>query len=183
MGKLVAAPQAETIPMQWILSSSGGSAAIAAEFGMGLAVAKFINGFATPAIVEEYRKKFIPSEAFPKPRALVSVFVICAETEEKAASMRKFMDYIFLQFEKGKFDDFGDPMAIRNYQFTLEDQARISFNSGRIISGTVDAVREKLVTLATAFDVDEIIVSTMADDPENRRQSFRLLAEGFALNT
>ena len=39
-GPLLAVPQAETVPVQWILSSSGGSSAIAARFGMGLAIAK-----------------------------------------------------------------------------------------------------------------------------------------------
>ena len=101
-GPILAAPQAETIPMQWILSSSGGSSLIAAKFGMGLAVAKFINGFATPEIVETYRKNFQPSDQFEKPVAVLSVGVICGETEEKAFEMRKFIDYIHIQFEKGR---------------------------------------------------------------------------------
>ncbi|MDD3567102.1 MAG: MsnO8 family LLM class oxidoreductase, partial [Bacteroidales bacterium] len=43
-GLLIATPQSTTIPSQWILSSSGGSSLIAAKFGMGLSIAKFING-------------------------------------------------------------------------------------------------------------------------------------------
>ncbi|HZZ74650.1 MAG TPA: MsnO8 family LLM class oxidoreductase [Puia sp.] len=60
-GPLLAVPVSETIPVPWILSSSGGSAAIAAKFGMGLAVARFINGFAGPEMVKDYKENFKPS--------------------------------------------------------------------------------------------------------------------------
>src|SRR3954470_17430915 len=51
-GPILAVPQSAGIPQQWILSSSGGSSLIAARFGLGLAVARFINGFAGPEVVE-----------------------------------------------------------------------------------------------------------------------------------
>ncbi len=57
-GRILAVPQAPTVPMQWILSSSGGSATIAAKYGLGLAVAKFINGFASPELVERIEENF-----------------------------------------------------------------------------------------------------------------------------
>src|SRR5450432_4921741 len=60
-GPLLAIPQSVSVPEPWILSSSGGSAAIAAKFGMGLAVARFINGFAGKEIVDAYKKNFKPS--------------------------------------------------------------------------------------------------------------------------
>src|SRR6195952_3167188 len=60
-GPLLAVPQSDSVPEPWILSSSGGSASIAAKFGMGLAVARFINGFAGREMVDAYRKNFRPS--------------------------------------------------------------------------------------------------------------------------
>ena len=62
-GPVLAVPQAPTVPLQWILSSSGGSAGIAAQYGLGLAVARFINGFASPDLVETYRKQFLRNPA------------------------------------------------------------------------------------------------------------------------
>ncbi|NBA88408.1 MsnO8 family LLM class oxidoreductase [Emticicia sp. CRIBPO] len=181
-GPILAVPQAVSVPQQWILSSSGGSSQIAAKFGLGLAVAKFINGFVTPSVVDTYRKSFRPSASFEKPHALLSIFVICGETEEKAREMRKYMDYIFVQFEKGNFQDFGDPESIKKYQFTLPELDRLRYNSGRIISGTPDQVKEKLTQLANDFDVDEIIISTMTDNATDRFRSFELLSEAFGLN-
>jgi len=180
-GPLLAVPQATTIPQQWILSSSGGSSRIAARFGMGLAIARFINGFAQPDIVETYRKYFEPSDQLQQPQAVLSISVMCADTEEKAREMRKFIDYVLIQFEKGKFDNFGDYNEIQQYEFTIQDIDRIRVNSGRVVSGTKEQVKEQLTKLANDFGVDEIIVSTMAGNSEDRRRSFELLAEAFEL--
>ncbi|GAB3519866.1 LLM class flavin-dependent oxidoreductase [Emticicia fontis] len=180
-GPILAVPQSPTMPTQWILSSSGGSSKIAAQFGMGLAIARFINGFAQPDIVETYRKNFEPSSQFSKPHALMSISVLCGETEEEAQKMRKFLDYVLVQFEQGKFDNFGDEAFIQKYQFTLAEEERIYRNRGRVISGTKDEVKEKLIALTNDFGVDEVIVSTMANNSLNRKRSFELLAEAFEL--
>ena len=180
-GFIYATPQSTTIPEQWILSSSGGSSNIAARFGMGLAVAKFINGFVKPDVVEEYKRNFRPSDQLEKPKVIISAFTLCAETEEKAALMRKMMDYVLVEFERGKFGPFPDPETVRKYQFNFGELDRIQYNSGRIVSGTPESVKEQLTKLATDFDADEIMVSTMADTFENRIKSFQLISEAFNL--
>jgi luciferase family oxidoreductase group 1 len=180
-GRILAIPQATTIPSQWILSSSGGSSSIAARFGMGLAIARFINGFAQPDIVETYRRQFKPSEQFPEPHALLSISVLCADTEEKAREMRKFIDYVFIQFEKGNFDRMADREYISQYTFTDLELERIEHNKGRVISGTKEQVKDQLTRLASDFGVDEVIVATMSNNAEDRIRSFELLAEAFEL--
>src|SRR6478609_6264199 len=182
-GAILAVPQATTIPDQWILSSSGGSSAIAAQFGLGLAVAKFINGFVRPDVVETYRKNFVPSSQISEPRALLSVFVLCGETEEKALQMRKHVDYILVQFEKGNYGAFPDYKTIQNYRFSAMELERIQYNSGRIISGVKEEVNEQLTKLSLQFDVDEIIISTMTASAEDRKKSFELLADVFELSS
>ena len=176
-GPLYAVPQSETTPEQWILSSSGGSSAIAARFGMGLAVAKFINGHAGREVVDIYREKFQPSEAFPRPRAFVAVQVLCADTEEKAAELRRLADYVLLQFEKGNFEPLKNVEEIAAYEFTPADLERIQYNKGRIVSGTAQSVKEQLLQLAAEFEVDEIMASCMTFDKSDRLRSFQLLAD------
>lgn len=180
-GPVLAVPQCDGVPIQWILSSSGGSSAIAAKYGMGLAVAKFINGFATPDIVKRYRTLFQPSEQFPKPQELLAISVICADTEEKAMQMRDLYNYTLLQFEKGKFEPLGTFEEIKEYRFSAIESERIKYNSGRIISGTQQQVKEQLTKLALEFDINEIVVATMSFSKEERIRSFELLAEAFDL--
>lgn len=180
-GPLLAVPQASGAPQQWILSSSGGSSSIAAKFGLGLAVAKFINGDVTPEVAERYRREFMPSEYFPQPHVLMTISVYCGETEAIAAEMRHYADYVLLQFERGKFDQFGDYKTISEYRFSDAEKERIRYNSGRMISGTPESVKEQLLALAEQFGVDEIIVSCMSGRADLRRRSFELLAEVFDL--
>lgn len=183
LGPLIATPQAANLPLQWILSSSGGSSLIAAKFGMGLSIAKFINGFVTPEVARTYRENFKPSKENAVPRVMVALQVICAETEEKASEMRKFIDYVFVQFEKGNFNNFKDEDYIRKYEFSAMELQIIARNNGRIISGTPGYVKEQLTQLANDFEIDEIMITTMAVDYEARRKSFKLLANVFELQT
>lgn len=179
-GRVLAVPQSATVPSQWMLSSSGGSSKVAAEYGMGLAVAKFINGAADPAVVEEYRAHFQPSGQFPEPHAILSIIVLCADTPQKALQLRKVLDYRFIQMEKGSYTFLNTYEDIRDYEFNDLELMRIKANAGRVISGTPDIVKAELEKLAANFGVDEIVVTTMADFAD-RKRSFELLAEAFAL--
>jgi alkanesulfonate monooxygenase SsuD/methylene tetrahydromethanopterin reductase-like flavin-dependent oxidoreductase (luciferase family) len=123
----------------------------------------------------------ISSAHFSKPQELLSISVLCADTEEKAAQMRKLSDYFLLQFEKGKFEPIGPYEAIKDYRFSQDELERIQHNKGRIISGTPDMVKEQLTRLANDFDVEEIIVATMTYSQVDRVRSFELLAEAFGL--
>lgn len=181
-GPLIAVPQSSTSPKPWILSSTGGSAGIAARFGMGLAVARFINGSAVPEIVDKYLKAFQPSLEMEKPQVLLAVSVLCAETEDKARKLRKLADYTFLQFEKGNFREMVRYEDIKDYVFSQAELERIRFHSGRIISGTPDQVRTQLVSMAGAFGVDEVMVTTMTHSQGDRLRSFELIAEEFGLS-
>ncbi|WP_372917633.1 LLM class flavin-dependent oxidoreductase [Salegentibacter sp.] len=180
-GKIYAIPQVNSIPQQWILSSSGGSAKIAAEMGMGLSVAKFINGLVSPEVVREYRKLFRASETLKSPKAFVSVFLMCGETEEIAANMRKYIEYILLQFERGNFQNYPEFSEIEKYEFNEGEKELLQRNAGRIVSGTKESVKEQLQQLAADFEVDEVMISTMSYSKELRLRSFELVAQAFDL--
>ena len=181
-GSLLAVPQCAGIPQQWILgSSAGGSSLIAAKYGLGLVIARFISGQADGFITEQYRKHFKPSELFPEPKAILAISVFCAATEEKAAQLRKLSDHNLLKFEKGIFEPLSAYDEIADYEFTADELLRINNNKGRIVSGTPLQVKKQLLDLADEFDVDEIIVTTMTHSKEDRFESFRLLAEVFEL--
>ncbi|HEY4155195.1 MAG TPA: LLM class flavin-dependent oxidoreductase [Puia sp.] len=180
-GPMLAVPQTVSVPAPWILSSSGGSAAIAAKMGMGLAVARFINGFAGREIVENYKETFRPSREFAEPQTLLAVSVLCADTPGKAAQLRKLADYTLLQFEKGNFREMSRYEDIRDYVFSPAELDRIRYNSGRIISGTPDEVKQQLLELSQNTGVDEIMITSMTHSQEDRIRSFELLAEVFEL--
>lgn len=181
-GPLLAVPQSPGIPQQWILgSSTGGSSQIAAKYGLGMVVARFINGHAAPNIVQQYKQDFQPSEQFPQPQALLAISVLCADTEERAAQLRKLSDYNLLKFEQGRFEPMSSAEELADYEFSPDELMRIQNNSGRIVSGTPVQVKEQLTRLATDFDIDEIILTTMTYSQQDRLRSFTLLADAFGL--
>ena len=77
-------PDGETLPEIWILGSSEQSPLFAAYFGRAFSFAHFITDEGGPEIMASYKAQFRPSSALAKPQASIGVFVICAETEERA---------------------------------------------------------------------------------------------------
>ena len=112
---------------------------------------------------------------------MLSITVLCAESEKKANELRKLSDYTLLKFETGKFEPMNRYEDIADYLFSPEEEARIYNNRGRIVSGTPSQVKAELTHLADIFGVDEIIVTTMTYSQEDRIRSFELLAEVFEL--
>lgn len=181
-GPLLAIPQSVGTPEQWILgSSTGGSSLVAAKFGLGLVVARFINGNATPEITQQYRLKFEASEHFKKPACMLAIGVLCAETDEKAAALRKLYDYTILKFEQGRFEPIESFERIADYRFTEEENIRVANNKGRMVSGTPRQVKDELIRLAAEFEVNEIMVTSMTWAQEDRIKSFELIADAFSL--
>jgi luciferase family oxidoreductase group 1 len=179
--KIRAIPMVDTVPAMWLLSSSGQSGLFAAHFGMGFTFAHFINPAGGAQAVELYRSRFQPSAELPQPEANVAIFAFCSEDEEKNRQHLAVMDYRFLQFEKGgpilplTYND------IKDVTYTLPEQERIKYNRRRVIAGTPAQMKDIIIKLANTYMVDEIILATIAEDFDDRLQSYRLLAKQFDL--
>lgn len=179
--KVKAIPRIDTRPELWMLTSSGESAFLAAHLGMALSFAQFINPIGGVEAVEQYRKRFKPSDALQEPKASVGIFVFCAQTEDEAARMQAVMDYRLLSISKGQLDESPSYESVRAYHYTGEEQRHVRYNRQRMIVGTPDLVKEKMLHLAREFGVEEIVVATFADTAEQRFRSYQLLSEQFNL--
>jgi len=179
--KVRAIPQALSVPALWLLSSSGQSGLFAAHFGMAFTFAHFINPQGGAEAVKIYRTRFQASENLKQPQANLAIFVLCAETEEKAMQLQAVMDDQLLNMEKGIRQGFPDYEEVRNNIYTYAEQERIRYNRQRMISGTADQVKSKLTQMAEAYQVDEIIVVTITHHFADRVKSYELLADAFEL--
>jgi luciferase family oxidoreductase group 1 len=166
-----AAPLIETEPALWLLTSSGQSGLIAAHFGMGLSFAQFINPVGGPEAVGAYKKLFKPSEQFDRPQASLGIFVMCADSEEKAHELQSVMDYQLLNMERGIRQGFPSYEEIKDVRYSFDETERIKFNRGRAISGTPEQVKDRLTALANAYGIDEIIIATITHDFQDRLRS------------
>lgn len=180
--RVTAIPHTDTVPELWMLTSSGESAFIAAHFGLALSFAQFINPVGGPEAIQAYRERFKPSEQLSTPKVNVGIFVFCGETEEKVEQMQAVMDYRLLSIEKGRIDEAPSYQSVKSYRYTTEEWRRVLYNRQRMVTGTPDVVKEKLLNLAETFAVDEIVISTFADQFEDRLRSYDLLSGMFELN-
>lgn len=177
--KVQAIPRAETVPALWMLSSSGQSGVFAAHFGMGFSFAHFINPLGGPHMVHMYKTHFEASESLKTPQANVAIFVMCADTEEKAAQMQAEMDVRLLQIEKGARTGMLPFAEINKQEFSEEEQERITFNRQRMLAGTPQQLKPKLEQLAASYGVDEIVAITITHSFADRKRSYELLAQMF----
>ncbi|UFJ40991.1 LLM class flavin-dependent oxidoreductase [Brevibacillus humidisoli] len=181
---LVATPVIPTAPDIWLLGSSGESARLAAERGAAFAFAQFINGQQDVGVeaMKTYSRHFRPSVLAEKPRSMVAVFAICAETEEEAERVASSLDLSILLIEQGGGHK-GVPSveAAQSYPYTTYDQYRIKANRQRMIVGTKEQVKRRILELCEAYNTEECMVVTITHDFEARLQSYRLLAEAFDL--
>lgn len=177
--KIKAIPIAETLPELWVLTSSGGSAQFAAHFGMALSFAQFINPNGGPQVAAEYRHSFKPSAELTTPKVNVGIFAFCSENEQKIERWRTEFDYRMLHIESGATGPLPSFEEISSMQYNEAQKARIMYNRGRFIAGTPEQVKEKLMKIISDYDTDEIVIATTAEDFEDRKESYRLIAELF----
>ncbi len=180
-GKVRAIPRIDSLPELWVLTSSGESALLAAHFGMSLSFAQFINPVGGPAAIKAYRQNFRPSNQLTIPRASAGIFLFCSEDPEKVRQVQASMDYRLLSFEKGKFDETPSLKTVLDYEYTPIEWSRVRFNRQRMIIGTPELVKEKVEEMIAEFNIDELVVSTFADDFVDRLRSYELLAGLFEL--
>ena len=179
--KVKAIPRIHGAPQLWMLTSSGESAYLAAHFGMSLSFAQFINPVGGAEAVNQYRKRFKMSDDLSEPRASVGIFAFCGDTEEKAARVQAVMDYRLLNLSKGQMDEAPSYDSVKTYKYSSEELRHVHYHRQRMIIGTPEVVKEKMLALAAEFMVDEIVVATFADFSEDRLRSYELLSDIFDL--
>ena len=167
------------MPELWMLTSSGGSAQFAAHFGMALSFAHFINPVGGAEVVAVYRDSFRPSKEWAEPKVNVGIFAYCNEDEQKVADWMTDFDYRMLHIEMGATDDLPSFEEIKAMDYNMHQRSRIAWNRNRFIAGTPDVVKQKITALADEYAVDEIMIATWAENFEDRKHSYELIAEMF----
>ncbi len=178
-GSVIACPRIETMPQQWILTG-GANASLAARWGLGLSLPHFIQEVKSTQGVEQYRTEFSPSSSFPESRVSMGLFVICSENEERAQLLKKAIQITFVNMALyGRFQSVPSVELAQKHEFNQQEQAFLSMQESKYISGTPDRVKEKLEWYRNQFDLDEVLAMMMADDFQDRKDSYRLLAEAY----
>ena len=92
------------------------------------------------------------------------------------------MDYRLLQIERGRDTPLPCYEEIREQEYMPDEQLRVNYNRRRMVCGSPEEVKAKLTALCDQYEVDEVVISTIAESREERTESFRLLAKAFGLS-
>src|SRR3954452_24540039 len=93
--KVAAMPTDVALPPIWLLGSSGYSAELAAQVGMGFSFAHHFSDYPPEIPMLNYRNNFIPSAWRDKPCAILGGAAIAADTEQEADRMAMSADLHF----------------------------------------------------------------------------------------
>jgi len=179
--KVKAQPMGSTAPEVWLLGSSDYSGALAAELGLRFAFAHFISADGGDQVMRDYKRKYQPSPREAEAHALLTVFVICAETDAEAERRAMSVDLRRLNMDYGINSPVPSQQEAETRAYTDVERQRIAFHRRRVVLGKPDTVKAKLLALAAQFEADELMVITITGDYRTRLESYRLLAGVFEL--
>ncbi|MDH6221351.1 LLM class flavin-dependent oxidoreductase [Streptomyces pseudovenezuelae] len=165
------------LPEPWLLSSSTAGATLAAELGLPIAFAHHIRPDNTLAALAHYREHFTPSRWCERPRVLLCVETVCADTQEQAARLSGPMDVVKAGLLKGQSDiPFPTPEEAAAHVFTeAEAQALTGFRAAQAY-GTPETVAKQLSDLAALTGADELMLVTPVYVLADRLRSYELVA-------
>ncbi|MFD3453897.1 LLM class flavin-dependent oxidoreductase [Streptomyces sp. NPDC058691] len=163
----------------WILGSSGGqSAEVAGRNGLRFAANYHVSPGTVLEAADGYRAAFQPSEVLDKPYVSVSADVVVAEDDATARELATgYGPWVrSIRTAEGAIE-FPTPEQARALPWTEEDQALVADRLETQFAGSPQRVADQLEQLQEATGADELIVTTITHDHDDRVRSFRLLAE------
>ena len=179
---ITAHPLGPHAPEIWILGSSDYGAQLAAHFGLPYAFAYFFtDGQGAEQAISLYRSLYQPSERHPQPQATLCIWALAAASDAEAEHQALSRDRWRIDRGRGVLGPLQSPDEIAARGFDAAETAGLASMRARAFVGSIQTVRERIVRLAEAFDLDEVVINTWAHDPKVRRTSYALLAKAFSL--
>ncbi|GAB2926119.1 LLM class flavin-dependent oxidoreductase [Nonomuraea fastidiosa] len=165
----------------WILGSSGGqSARVAGERGLPFAANYHVSPSNVLEAVEAYREAFKPSDELSEPYVMVSADAVVAPTEAAARELASPYALWVRSIRTGAGAmRFATPAEAAAHVWTDEDRALVKDRVDTQFVGTPGQVAERLRTLRRVTGADELLVTTITHDHEDRVRSYELLAEAW----
>ncbi len=175
--KVKAEPIPEIPPTPWLLGTSKKSAILAGENGMLYNFGMFMSDSDGVQIVQQYKDAFVPRKERHKPNTTLTVSVICAETTEKAKEIALSTQIWSIQKGRGEGNE-GVPSIedAKRFLLTEEETMAVEKMNGKMIIGNSKEVSKKINELHETYKVDEIMIVTITHSPEDRSNSYKLIA-------
>ena len=177
-----AVPYTKRVPEQFLLGMGGESVHIAAKNGLGFVYGVFPYIPQEPLVLAKelstaYRKEF-QSVNESDSCFILAVFVVIADTEEKAEEMAQALDLWMLgKQDFSEFETFPTKKEVETREVTPAERKTIEDNRQRLIVGDSRAVKEQLDALCQVCNPDELLMIPLVGGFENRKRALELFAQ------
>jgi len=158
------------LPEVWLLVSSKQGAEYAAQFGLPMSLAYFINQDCLE-FAKYYRDNFKPSVFSKKPRISVGIFSICADSDEEAEELALSASMWRLNTQKGVFSSFPTIDEVKN---SIKSKASEG-NENRTFIGSPQTIKEKLQPILDEALPEELKVITICEPFSAKKRSYELI--------
>jgi luciferase family oxidoreductase group 1 len=179
-GRVTAVPGLGAMPKIWLLGSSTYSAQLAGGIGLPFAHGGHFAAGNSVAAVAAYRQSFRPSAALQKPYAIVSVGVICAETDEIAERHHHAAHVSSVRNLSGTPRPLLSADEIETGppgEWSLAQEQYVTELFSSHIVGSASNVKAGLQSLAQRTGADEIMIATIMHGYLDRLRSYELIAD------
>jgi luciferase family oxidoreductase group 1 len=163
----------------YLLGSSTFSAELAAKMGLPFAFASHFAPDYLQTALQIYRSQFQPSEALPKPHALIGVNVFAADTDAEAERLFTTLQQLFLNLIRGHPKQMPPPVETMAELWNPIEESHVRRMTQVSIVGGPDTVRSGLAALLDSTGADEIVATAHIFDHQARLRSFEILSEVF----
>ena len=178
---ITASPTGVPLPPVWLLGSSLYSARLSAQLGFGFAFAHHFSPHDAVAAMQIYRRDFSPSPYLSEAHAILTVAVICAETDQAADYLASSQDLFWVRFHSGHFGPLPSPDEATHYRYTPAEQTLVQARRAHTFVGSPASVQPRIQALVEQTGAHEVMVTTQIHGHRERLRSYELLAEAFGL--
>ncbi|MEV7872677.1 LLM class flavin-dependent oxidoreductase [Streptomyces sp. NPDC088124] len=173
-------------PDVWILGSSGNSARMAGELGLGYAFAGFINPDGAERALLRHGAFTAPSaNGAAGGRGILSVSAVVADTDAEARRLNWTRTALMARLARQ-----GTTAQVPTVEEAERELSQEQKNTPTVITdgrwprqiaGSPQTVRDQLEQMTKATGVDEVMVQDIITDPTDRAHSRALLAEALGV--
>jgi luciferase family oxidoreductase group 1 len=168
--KVRAIPGAGAKVPVWILGSSLGGAQMAASMGLSFAFASHFAPDQMEVALAAYRGRFVPSAHLDKPKVMLSLTVVAADTDEEAR-------LLFSTTQQATGAPLPPPVS--DYENTLDPQrlAVIKNVFRHSVVGGPETVAKGVAAFIDRYKPDEVMTTSQIFDHAARLKSFEILSQ------
>jgi luciferase family oxidoreductase group 1 len=170
-------PRPAALPLIVVLGSSDYGARLAAALGLPYAFAHhFSSQYSVPAM-HLYREGYRPSPDHARPHAILTVTVVCAESDALAQELASAWALSFVRLRTGHPPaPFPTREEVAAHPWTARERELADMVLAAQAVGSPDTVRGRLRELIEATAADEVMVTTPVTDEAARHASFEAVA-------